>query len=148
MVLETGQILSIAVRRGSVSLDGEESVLYQPTHENHPCCVWASASPANGQWTLRLLVELGAEYTHRYDREHATCERLLPFLMQDHSLPPPTDFPNCTTYPQCGNPHHAYQQYLRDKWRAQDRPPAWTRRDPPLWNVRKYTPIGLNPDAG
>ena len=38
-----------------------------PTHENHPCTVWARQSKQNFQWLMRLLDEIHKEWLFRYD---------------------------------------------------------------------------------
>lgn len=93
MIVEYCQILSTAIRltigrpvlvrkRIHYLLKGErvtrdDAVLYKPnvykvTHPNHPSSVWARKSVANYKWLRELALELCAEYTRRYGREHAT----------------------------------------------------------------------------
>jgi hypothetical protein len=87
MILEYAQLLSTAHR----VLDGTEtvrlsdsgrkqkrwvlagdldSILYSSTHMNHPSAIWVRQSKENYIWLANLLVELCAEYTHRYGKIH------------------------------------------------------------------------------
>jgi hypothetical protein len=96
MILESAQLLSTAHRL----LDGElyegqtktgrkvkrwwlhderELYLYQATHINHPCAVWARESETNYSWLYSLFVELSKEYTHRYGKVHK-CMTMNPLL--------------------------------------------------------------------
>lgn len=60
MVLETAQILSTISKLGG----------YRPTHQKHPCVIWAKTSQANYDWLVELGLALAAEYTFRYDKIH------------------------------------------------------------------------------
>lgn len=71
MCLEYAQILSTAAR-----LRGFDHRGYKSTHVNHPCVQWAT-EPQNWSWLLRLAEALGAEYTERYGRIHASTTALL-----------------------------------------------------------------------
>jgi hypothetical protein len=59
MVLETAQILS-TIAGGP----------YKPTHQNHPCVLWAKENRTNFNWLCRHGIELCREYSHRYQRRH------------------------------------------------------------------------------
>lgn len=50
--------------------DYRDSVLYAPTHVNHPSAVWVRKSSANYKWLFNLWTELLAEYTYRYGKIH------------------------------------------------------------------------------
>lgn len=75
--------------------DAREDVIYKATHINHPSAVWARESKANYLWLHKLLVELLAEYTYRYGRDHA-CGKLVeplshvPVNIEDADFTPPT----------------------------------------------------------
>ena len=47
--------------------------LYKPTHINHPCTRWISASECNYLWALEHGLALCHEYTSRYSKTHK-CE--------------------------------------------------------------------------
>lgn len=92
MILESAQLLCTAHR----VLDGEpviqrsvngrrltryshptlDDVLYKSTHINHPSGVWVRESKANYLWLYEHFLTLCSEYTNRYNRTHATYERL------------------------------------------------------------------------
>ena len=76
MPLETAQMLCTAHR----ILDGDEYAdqegLYKEAYTNHPCTIWARESSANYWWLYSHFIALGAEYTHRYGKRHASLEKL------------------------------------------------------------------------
>ena len=76
MPLETAQMLCTAHRE----LDGDEYAdeqgLYKRAYWNHPCTIWARESSANYWWLYSHFIALGAEYTHRYGKRHASVEKL------------------------------------------------------------------------
>lgn len=92
MILESAQLLCTAHR----VLDGEaviqlsaagrrltryshptlDDVLYKSTHVNHPSGVWVRESKDNYLWLYRHFLALCSEYTKRYNKTHATYEKL------------------------------------------------------------------------
>lgn len=153
MILEYAQLLSTAHR----VLDGTESVilsdsgrkkkawtlsdfrdplLYSATHINHPSAVWTRQSRENYIYLWHLFRELCAEYTHRYQRVHAT-ERLievlshipenakwLPFTEPTPAMP--------DQYKVAGDSVQSYKNYyLGDKQRMF----SWKNRETPSWIV-------------
>ena len=76
MPLETAQMLCTAHRE----LDGDEYAdeqgLYKRAYWNHPCTIWARESSANYWWLYSHFIALGAEYTYRYGKRHASLEKL------------------------------------------------------------------------
>lgn len=116
MVLESAQLLSTV-------LGGP----YKPTHTNHPCTRWVSASRANARWILRHMISLCREYTYRYGKTHK-CQALIPGfraqlgILEDRGLTPPV---NCTTYKEHQDVYLAYQLYINDKWETDKRVPTW-----------------------
>lgn len=70
MCLEYAQVLSTAAR-----LRGFEHEGYKSTHANHPCTQWA-VQPENWAWLYRLAVQLGIEYSARYNKVHASTVAL------------------------------------------------------------------------
>jgi len=67
MVLETAQILCTVLHKNGLE------VPYKATHLNHPCTLWAGESQDNFLWTKQLGVELGKEYTRRYNKVHKSA---------------------------------------------------------------------------
>jgi len=151
MILECAQLLSTAHRL----LDGElyegqtktgrkvkrwelhderEIYLYQATHINHPCAVWARESETNYSWLYSLFVELNKEYTHRYGKVHK-CMTMNPLLRISPTKIKSTG--SMTAFPQampddCKNSDaiQAYRNYyiLYKKDFAR-----WSKRETPSW---------------
>ena len=67
MVLETAQILCAALHRHGLPAP------YKPTHPHHPSVLWAGDSLEHWQWARRLGLALGAEYSYRRGRIHASA---------------------------------------------------------------------------
>ena len=90
MPLETAQMLSTVVTaqvtaqvstRGFRGFRGFHGVLgdphlrdrlYKPTHQKHPCTIWAGASLGNFQWLVSHGMAISEEYTKRYGKTHAS----------------------------------------------------------------------------
>lgn len=70
MCLETAQILCAVYHRYG------QSAPYKPTHENHPCVLWAGDCVLNYRWLVKHGEALCHEYTHRYGKKHA-CENII-----------------------------------------------------------------------
>lgn len=136
MCLEYAQILSTVHH----VLDGKnvhnilKSKIYKPTHKNHPCVKWAAKSSANYQWLYELYVELGKEYTYRYDREHKSLT-LKSYLKR---LPKNIEIGEFTEPPKCMPDHckvdesvtESYQKYyLIEKTKLL----SWKRRTVPYF---------------
>lgn len=76
MILETGQLLTTAVRYlfGVYSTEGAVpfwSKLPLATHTNHPCAVWVRQNRAHYDWLYNLFVELLREFEFRYGHSHS-----------------------------------------------------------------------------
>lgn len=77
MCLETAQILcTVYDRYGLISK-------YKPTHENHPCVLWAGDHVEHYEWLVKHGLALCLEYQHRYNKEHACWS----VIMQVHNPP-------------------------------------------------------------
>lgn len=130
-ILETTQILcTVSHLAGTPVPDG-----YKPTHANHPCTRWASASVANYHWLHRLLFWLHAEYEHRHQRTHASkrlLEPLMPRLPMDGGTMTPFAFAGPDT---CVRPDivQSYRALYRLKQMTMKRPMRWTKRPRPEW---------------
>lgn len=76
MILESAQILSTA----HVTIDGDSMskrrvpMVLRPTHVNHPCVKWASATSENYDWLHALMRGLLDQYETRYHKQHAYAE--------------------------------------------------------------------------
>ena len=50
--------------------------LYKASFKNHPCNVWVRSSIHHYIWLYRMWSALANEYTNRYDKVHASWDRL------------------------------------------------------------------------
>lgn len=64
MITESAQIVSTVLRLR----DFDSEILYRPTHQHHPCVVWAGKSRHNFRWLLMLLDGLIGEYDYRFGK--------------------------------------------------------------------------------
>ena len=122
MALETAQILS--------TINGGP---YAPTHQNHPCILWAHAFRGNYDWLVKHGIALCNEYYYRYERHHK-CEDVI-YELEKPS--PVLDIPEGSTdFEQCmpdeykqADPVLAYRAYYHSKASFA----RWTKRNPPDW---------------
>ena len=134
MVIETAQLLC-----GLYPPEKIAPPAYKRTHYNHPCSVWLRAGHANWEWLLAHGHALGAEYTFRYGKTHASmaaiewCEKNPPryeaFGCLDRT-------PFVLVMPEkyrTGDPVESYRQYYRGE---KSRFAKWTRRPVPAWFSR------------
>lgn len=99
MVLETAQLLCTAARINDYVVPELKPNLYNNTHVNHPCSIWARANFNNYYWLYTLFNNLSAEYTHRYNKVHKSWHKLYGLLATGIvRTDTPTSFPNCTPY--------------------------------------------------
>lgn len=110
MVLETAQILCTAA-----TLNGVKNMPYKPTHEKHPCVLWAARNRRNYNWLCCLGTELHAEYYFRYKKEHKSYEVIRQCMREytsiaDGELEP---FSQCMPekYRIADDPIQAYRNY-------------------------------------
>jgi hypothetical protein len=72
MIVESAQMLSTVMRvRADIDFG------YKACYINHPCTKWVGESFENWHWLLKLGIQLGREYTHRFGKRHATSDVLL-----------------------------------------------------------------------
>jgi hypothetical protein len=134
MPLETAQMLCTAHRE----LDGDEYAdevgLYKRAYWNHPCTIWARETSENYWWLYRHFIELGKEYTYRYQKTHASLFKLAEPL---HKVPDNITQGAMTCLPQAmpdeyknKNPITAYRAYcINEKYYAR-----WEKgRAKPTW---------------
>lgn len=115
--------------------DHRNDIFYNVTHKNHPSCIWARSSVENYNWLVDHLFALGEEYTHRYDKKHATIERL-----GYHIQSPPLNLKEWDwTEPPCAmgeefivstDPVENYREYYR---KGKVHLHSWKRRERPEW---------------
>ncbi len=129
MVLETAQLLSTTM----YELDNAEPP-YRPTHNNHPCAVWARQTTGNYEWLLDHYLALGYEYTYRFAKAHKSAQFISVFDgikgLPTGSFQP---HPNCTPFKHIQDTCLAYRMTLADKWNKDKRRPSWGVRGQPEW---------------
>lgn len=137
MILETGQMLSTAVRITNPNYEYLDK-LYKITHVNHPCTKWARNCKENYNWLFKHFESLCFEFQYRRDKVHTTETKLLPYLDPIVGAADkinycylPIQFVNCSAYKDYEDVFIAYQKTLRDKWDNDKRPPKWTKRQEP-----------------
>lgn len=154
MVTESAQMLSTAHR----ILDGtpvpsktktikawthpeHDDVLYKAVHINHPCTLWTMESKWNYDWHYMHFKSLSTEYRHRYNRQHASFNKLRDILQDS-----PANIPDIgqTPFrlamgaaPECideSDPVGSYRKFYMTK---QDRfKMVWTKAEVPYWFER------------
>lgn len=154
MILEYAQLLSTAhrmldgdhyidkssgraIQRWRVEDERTEKMLFKASHINHPSAIWARSNNENYHWLGQLLLELCAEYTHRYNKVHSVdASGLAHFLStyQPKNIPvgdftePPPAMPDYCKVP--GDSIASYRKYyLLEKRRFA----VWTNRVMPDW---------------
>ena len=111
MPIEYNQILSTAAR-----LMGFEHAGYKSTHINHPSVKWAAKNINNWRWLHRLAIDVGREYTLRYNKVHLSTTKLsaLPpeLVIGEYNIP--DNFDICVS-DDCvvDNPVESYRNYYR-----------------------------------
>ena len=134
MPLETAQMLCTAHR----ILDGDEYAdqegLYKEAYMNHPCTIWARESSANYWWLYSHFIALGAEYTYRYGKRHASLEKLWkPLFTMPKNIFKGAMTPLAQAMPEeykDENPITAYRNYCINekhyaKWERGRNKPSW-----------------------
>ena len=136
MPLETAQMLCTAHRVTGCEDYADEHNLYKTAYMNHPCTIWARENQANYSWLYAHFLALGNEYTYRYDKVHASLEKLadallmLPTGLWDTSIQM-SDIPQCMPDEyKNDDPITAYRDYcINEKYYAK-----WEKgRDKPTW---------------
>lgn len=128
MCIEYAQLLSSVHHMIGANFIG----LYNLTHKNHPCAVWARSSLQNYEYLFSLAIVLGEEYTHRYGKSHKSIGVVETMCIPDLPNTGFTDPPKCV--PDDLKPMddvvEAYRiYYKRDKAHFC----KWTKREVPEW---------------
>jgi hypothetical protein len=83
MILETAQLLCGVHHMTESDLD----IPYRLSHKNHPCSIWARECIENYYWLCELGLELGDQYSIRYDgKKHKSVDVVEWCLMNPPSL--------------------------------------------------------------
>ena len=124
------------IKRWRLDDENMENTLYKACHVNHPSAIWTRASGKNYLWLYRLFSETCHEYTHRYNKRHASWD----LLWKQLATPPlniswRVDFneptPAMKKYPQCivaGDSIQSYKNYYQEAKRSFAK---WTNRPTP-----------------
>ena len=144
MLMEACQMMSLALKRHDplAELDVRPDGLTAGTaYSNHPATLWVGENIANYIWTWKHANALAGEYFFRFEKHHASGNRLnvlwtqrdclpagvlLPFYNGARNLGLGADF-------TCYDPPRSYRSYLRFRWVNDKRPPVWTKRGQPSW---------------
>ena len=128
MILESTQILNTVLY-----LNGIKS-FYKPSHQKHPCVIWANQSLSNWLWLRELIVALNDEYKYRYD---STVNHKSYDVAKKLKVPPLLDrglLEHCQVMPEeykvLNNPVKAYRNfYIFSKSKFA----TWRKRKKPNW---------------
>ena len=132
MILEYAQLMSTCHREYGV----DDDVLYRSTHKNHPSAIWVRESAHHYDWLHNLWTELNLEYIDRYQKIHASWERLNDVLSNAPDGMPLTSFvdpPQCMPDEfKCPSAIDGYRSYYIGAkagfatWKTS--PPSWWQR--------------------
>lgn len=128
MILEYAQILC------TVSYQSGENTPYRPTHQNHPCVIWARQSLANWKWLRDLTAALNEEYKFRFDKKvnHKSYDVILTLKLPNIPDIGITERPQTmpSEFKIQGDPITAYRNYYIY---AKQHILSWKKRSKPLW---------------
>jgi hypothetical protein len=140
MALETAQILS--------TINGGP---YKPTHQNHPCVLWAAEALENYKWLVKHGIAICEEYTYRFNKRHK-CQDVIESLHEPLVCIPQ----GCTPWVLC-MPEQYKLKYLdgtyktvesyREYYKSKASFANWTKRNKPDWwpNVQSSRTISIDP---
>jgi hypothetical protein len=122
MALETAQIMS--------TINGGP---YKPTHQKHPCVIWAGEGLHNYEWLYLHGMAICKEYTYRFNKTHASEDVIA-------SLKTPLVFMPCVgTVAVRAMPDKYKEEDLVNSYRAYYRSKKsqfemrYTKREAPVW---------------
>ena len=145
MILETAQLLSSAY----CHLFGDDELLYKDTHFNHPCAIWARKGIDNYSWLVQYFDDLAKEKTRRDEaikkkseiNPHKSWRDLFELFnskktdeYKDKISAEFFDF-NCTDFKNEKDVRIAYQKQMVKKWESDLKPPKWTARNRPDFDL-------------
>jgi hypothetical protein len=135
MILEYAQLLCTAVW-----LSGGKAHC-KPTHQNHPCAIWARKNKQNWLWLQELAISLCEEYTFRYEKIHALDKVIrdlqVPDLPDGEMTEPPQAMPDCYKHEDSITAYRNY--YILGKshlhfWKSRH---AWKNRNIPSFILKQ-----------
>ena len=133
MILESVQILCTALYMHGFATP------YKPTHQKHPCVLWAGHSYDNFIWLGKLASALNDEYKFRFEKtgDHKSIAVLKDISGMRYKKRGLSDFAQAMPekYKVEGNPVLAYRRfYVGEKMHFA----RWSKRGIPFW-VRELT---------
>jgi len=137
MILEYSQLLCSALHiseqhREILNISINE-IPYKLTHKNHPCAIWVRKNIINYSYLSKLFKELCCEYTYRYNKKHASQDKINPllFILNDNLDINDLDLPKCMPeYYKSNSIIESYRNYYNnDKKHLHN----WKNRDIPSW---------------
>ena len=135
MTLETAQILCTALHLNDIS-----DVPYGPTHDTHPCVLWAAISQNNFSWLCRHGIWLAFEYRFRYSKTHSSESVILKCMDYTSELPPIGRTPFVQCMPASYRHSNAVIAYRRYYVGMKSKFAKWNRGRPaPDWWVSCQT---------
>lgn len=128
MILESVQILCTVLYKKGIS------VPYRPTHQKHPCVLWAENSYDNFVWLKTLAFALNEEYRYRFDKskDHKSINVLNEISSTRFRKRGLTEFVQAMPekYKVKGDPVLAYRKFYVNEKMGFAR---WTKRAMPYW---------------
>lgn len=128
MILEYTQILCTVLYLNGIACP------YKPTHQKHPCVIWAGLSLDNWLWLKELTYYLNKEYKYRWNnlRNHRSfevanelkCPRLSNIGLLEHPQAMPEQ------YRVLGDPVQAYRNFYTF---SKSCFANWSKRKKPFW---------------
>lgn len=136
MILETAQLLSTAHHYYHSEFVDQ---VYRKTHLNHPAAIWVRTNSTNYTWAYSLLINLLQEYTHRYNKVHATSKLVNVLVNLPGGIPVTSKLtPFALTMPDQykvpGDAVQSYRNYYLHEKRATW---SWKNRPLPYWISEK-----------
>lgn len=146
LLMECNQMMSLAVKSHWPEDDGSY-VFWETSTEltsgraylNHPVSIWVRQTRANFLWTLEHAVALSNEFQYRFNRDHASGNRLA-FMRRYSDVIPEgglTDFQNSAKNDTFDFTHFpvpdSYRHYLVARWRTDKNAVNFTERHSPEW---------------
>lgn len=112
-----------------------ESILYKPSHVNHPCNVWVRDGGENYRWLINHFEALLKEYRYRFDKDHKSGELLGALKYNPNKIKGGrTGFKTCMPIEHVveGDAVKSYRNYYRWKlngFKERNLKVTWTKRE-------------------
>jgi hypothetical protein len=146
LLMECNQMMSLAIK--SHWPDDNDSYAFWETpteltsgqtYLNHPVSIWVRQTRANFLWTLQHAVSLSNEFQHRFNRDHASANRLT-FMRRYSEVIPDGELTSFQNSAKNGEIDFtflpvpdSYRHYLAARWCTDKRAVNFTGRNSPEW---------------